>query len=80
MLQPTVIVSGHGTVEAGEALEDAAVQAHCEHCHNDVDVAVLLGGHSLCVACLRTGLDASSVGRYQLAGAVSQLPWGKVTS
>lgn len=80
MEQPTVIVSGHGTLEGGEVLENTAVQAHCAQCDRDVDLAVELAGRSLCVGCLRTGLDASSIGRYRLVGASSSLPWGKVTS
>jgi len=78
-----VTVTGVGQADDDVTLDENA-QAHCAVCDNDVELVVSIDDTDVCRACLRSALDAASIGSYRLRAAAgdaeSGVPWGKVTS
>jgi hypothetical protein len=81
-----VRVAGRGTMRGEDAVEDATTRATCSLCGQEAEaVASLMLGDPpdiapiyACASCLRSRLDALSVGRYRLKKPGAGLPWGKV--
>jgi hypothetical protein len=79
-----VRITGRGIVRGDSVIADATVDAQCGMCGNAVEAVVSIGSKDgttamyICPSCLRTRLDALSVGRYRLREPGAGLPWGKV--
>lgn len=79
-----VRVAGRGMVRGDSVVPDTTVEAHCTMCGASAEAVVSLsdkdGKHALfaCPMCIRSRLDAMSVGRYRLREPAGGLPWGKV--
>ena len=79
-----VRVAGRGVVCGDSVVADATVVAPCSMCGRDAEAVVSLadkdGGRAMfaCPNCIRSRLDALSVGRYRLRDPGTGLPWGKV--
>lgn len=79
-----VRIGGRGAVRAGEVTRDEATKAECDLCQQAHDVVASVsadgGAPYACKACLRTRLEAMTVGAWQLREAAERgLPWGKIS-
>lgn len=79
-----VQVTGKGTVQDGQKIQDPNIQARCDLCQKEVDVVASVsvsGGSPFgCKDCLRQRLEAMTVASWVLKEQPpGGLPWGKVS-
>jgi hypothetical protein len=79
-----VRIAQRGSVRDGTATRDAQQAARCDLCQADVDAVASThpegGGPFACKSCLRSRLEAMTVGTYLLReDGDGGLPWGKVS-
>jgi hypothetical protein len=86
-----VRITGRGSVRDGKTAKDSAMEARCDLCAQAVDAVASLSAPSpadaatgagpfACKDCLRTRLEAMTVGAWQLKEAgETGLPWGKIS-
>lgn len=79
-----VRIAGRGSVRDGNVTRDGKQAAKCELCGQDADAVASTtaagGSPFACKGCLRTRLEAMTVGTWQLRDAEDGgLPWGKVS-
>lgn len=79
-----VRIAQRGSVRDGEATRDAQQAARCDLCQAEVDAVASTqpegGAPFACKACLRSRLEAMTVGAWLLRETGDGgLPWGKVS-
>lgn len=79
-----VRIARRGSVKDGEPTRDAAQAARCDLCRGEVDAVASThpegGAPFACKACLRSRLEAMTVGAWLLRETGDGgLPWGKVS-
>lgn len=79
-----VRIGGRGSVRDGAVTRNMAEAARCDLCDAEVDAVASTtktgGAPFACKACLRTRLEAMTVGSYLLRTPEDPgLPWGKVS-
>jgi hypothetical protein len=78
-----VRIAGRGSVRDEVAAPNAAQVAHCDLCGQDCDAVASTtatgGAPFACKGCLRTRLEAMTLGAWLLKPADAGIPWGKVS-